>query len=245
MKVLAINGSPWTSGGNTALILHPFLEGMRTAGAEVELLYTKRLQINFCQGDYQCHAKEPGHCFQDDEMHLILPKLADADVWVLATPVYLDGMTAHLKNLLDRTLPLLAPSYELRHGRTRLALREGAKDGQLVLAATCGNWEIENFDPLVIHAKALARTLGRRYAGALLRPHASVIRPLLNSQAPIGDVFVAAREAGRQLVEEDSISPATLATISRELLSRDRFLENANRAVQEFLKASGGSWAAG
>lgn len=41
MKILAINSSPKMGNGNTALILDPFLEGMREAGAEVELYYTK------------------------------------------------------------------------------------------------------------------------------------------------------------------------------------------------------------
>ncbi|WP_207637584.1 flavodoxin family protein [Desulfotruncus alcoholivorax] len=41
MKVIAINSSPNMGEGNTALILNPFLKGMREAGAEVELFYTK------------------------------------------------------------------------------------------------------------------------------------------------------------------------------------------------------------
>lgn len=41
MKVPAINSSPKMDKGNTALILAPFLEGMREAGAEVELFYPK------------------------------------------------------------------------------------------------------------------------------------------------------------------------------------------------------------
>ena len=37
MKVLAINGSPHMDEGNTAMILNPFLEGMKEAGSEVEV----------------------------------------------------------------------------------------------------------------------------------------------------------------------------------------------------------------
>ncbi|MCJ7431672.1 flavodoxin family protein, partial [Candidatus Bathyarchaeota archaeon] len=40
--------------GNTALILSPFVEGMREEGAEVELQYVKRLKINPCQGEMNC-----------------------------------------------------------------------------------------------------------------------------------------------------------------------------------------------
>ncbi len=45
MKVLAINSSPKMDKGNTAMILNPFLEEMREAGAEVELFYTRKLNI--------------------------------------------------------------------------------------------------------------------------------------------------------------------------------------------------------
>ncbi len=73
MKVLAINSSPMMGKGNTARILDPFLEGMREAGAEVDLVYTKKLDINPCHGEFNCWAKRPrgartpignsqGHC---------------------------------------------------------------------------------------------------------------------------------------------------------------------------------------
>ena len=45
MNVLAINGSPHMDGGNTAMILNPFLDGMRDAGANVETFYTRKMKI--------------------------------------------------------------------------------------------------------------------------------------------------------------------------------------------------------
>ena len=51
MKVLAINGSPHMDEGNTAMILNPFLEGMKEAGSDVEVFYTRKLKIGACNGD--------------------------------------------------------------------------------------------------------------------------------------------------------------------------------------------------
>jgi multimeric flavodoxin WrbA len=45
MNVLAINGSPHMDDGNTAMILNPFLDGMKEAGANVELIYTRKLKL--------------------------------------------------------------------------------------------------------------------------------------------------------------------------------------------------------
>jgi len=49
IKVLAFNCSPKMDKGNTALILTPFLEGMREAGAKVELFYTRKLKLTPAQ----------------------------------------------------------------------------------------------------------------------------------------------------------------------------------------------------
>ena len=54
MKVLAINGSPHMGEGNTAMILNPFLEGMREKGCDVEIFYTRKLKIGACNGDMSC-----------------------------------------------------------------------------------------------------------------------------------------------------------------------------------------------
>lgn len=52
---------------------------------------------------YGC--KKSGVCVQKDDVDLILEKMANADVIVLATPVYYYSMTGQLKTLIDRTLP--------------------------------------------------------------------------------------------------------------------------------------------
>jgi multimeric flavodoxin WrbA len=225
MKVVAINGSPRMDKGNTALILTPFLEGMREAGADVELYYTKKLKINPCQGEFHCAVKTPGECFQRDDMQMLHPKLCEADVWVFATPVYVSGMTGPTKNLIDRMLiPLGEAFLELRDGHCRHRMREGIKHGQVVLVSNCAYWEMDNFDLLLAHMRAFCEHAERAFAGALLRPHGEVLRPMMESGAPIGDVFSAAKEAGRQLVKDGRMSPKTLSVVCRELLPLEMYV---------------------
>jgi multimeric flavodoxin WrbA len=235
MNVLAFNASPMMDKGNTALILDPFLEGMREAGAEVELYYTKKLKVNPCHGEFNCWVKTPGKCYQKDDMEQLVPALRAADVWVLATPVFVDGMTGPLKSLLDRMIPLLQPFVELRDGHCRHPLGEGSKKGKIALVSNCGFWEMDNFDPLLVHLEAICRNSDRDFAGALLRPHGPALRVMLKRGFPVKDVLEAAKEAGRQLVQDGEMAAQTLGTVSRELMPMGVYVENLNRRFQQAL----------
>jgi len=239
MKVLTINGSPMKDKGNTAFILTPFLDGMREAGAEIEVFYTKNLEINPCQGEFNCWLKTPGKCFQEDDMQMLLPKFSQADLWVLATPLYLDGMSGPMKNLLDRLIPLLEPFLELRDGHTRHPLREGVKQGKVVLVSNCGLWESDNFDPLVAHVKAFCKNLNREFAGAVLRPNGPILKIMEEMEMHSIDVLEAAKKAGHQLVKEGKMSRESLEVIGRELIPRQVFIENLNPNIQQILDALG------
>jgi len=224
--------------GNTAAILTPFLDGVKEAGAEVELFYTKKLKIKPCQGEFNCWVKTPGECFQRDDMDMLRPKLGEADVWVLATPLYVDGITGPLKNLIDRIIPLLQPFFELRDDHNRHPRRAGTRDGKMVLVSNCGFWEMDNFDALVVHVEAICKNLDIEFAGALLRPHGPALKRMLEIGGLVEDVIEAAREAGRQLVRDGRISPETLATVSRELMPRDDWIQVANQSFQQQIDAN-------
>ncbi len=232
MKVLAFNGSPKMDKGNTALILSPLLEGLREAGAEVELFYTNQLSIKPCQGEFNCWIKTPGHCWQEDDMQMLHAKLAGADAWVFATPVYLWGAAAPLKNLMDRLLPLIEPFMTLRDGHCSHPLRAGVKPAKIVLVANAGFWEMDNFDPLLVQTKTMCRVLGFEYAGALLRPHGPALAAMLDMGAPVQDVLDAARRAGHELVSRGHIGAGTELAVSRILLPLETYREFANREFE-------------
>jgi multimeric flavodoxin WrbA len=237
MNVLAINGSPNGEKGNTALILKPFLEGMKETGAEIHLFYTKDLKINPCLGEYNCWFKTPGKCFQEDDMQEVFPKLIPADILVLATPLYVDGMTGPMKTLVDRFIPIGHPIIEFRDGHCRHPRRQGVKDGKLVLVSNCGFWELDNFDPLVTHVKAISKNLEREFSGALLRPHGPALKAMVNQGMPVNDVFEAAKEAGRQLIQDGRMSADTLKIVSRQLVPRQQYVDIANQHARKLLSA--------
>ena len=239
MKTLVFNCSPKMGSGNTAIILAPFLEGMKKAGAEVEELNLRKLSINPCRGDFICWFKDPGNCYQDDDMKMLLPKLAEADIWVFSAPLYVDGMPGPMKNLLDRLMPLLEPDIILRDDHCRHPLRESTKPGNIALVSSCGFWEKDNFDSLVAHMELFGSNFQREFAGALLRPHAGALKPMIEAGAPIQDVLDAAEEAGRQLAQDGKISTETQDAVSRPLAPRDVYLEDAEKGRRRILGAHG------
>ncbi len=230
MKVLVLNGSPRKDRGQTGRLLTPFVAGMKEAKADVEVLYSKGLEIGDCRGCFNCWTTTPGKCIQDDDMTRVLEKIADADLIVLATPVYVDGMTGSLKSLLDRFIPLLHGAFELRDDHCRHALREGVKAGKLVLFSVCGFAEMDNFNPLIAHVKALSRNMNREFVGSLLRPYAWIIEPGMKQGAPLDFILDAVKQAGYQLVSEGKMSEETLATIASEIVPRDEVI----RMMQEY-----------
>jgi multimeric flavodoxin WrbA len=224
--------------GNTAMILNPFLDGMKKAGADVELYYTKKLNIKACQGELHCWLKDPATCFQDDDMKMIMPKLREADVIVLASPLYVDGVNGPMKMLMDRMVPLVEPFIELRDDHCRHPLRDAGKARKIVLVSNCGFWEKDNFDAMITHITAACKNMSAEFAGALVRPHGESMNTVMEMGMDISDVFEAAREAGRQLVRDGAMSQETLEGVSRELMPREMFLRGANLYFEQELEAS-------
>jgi len=174
-------------------------EGLREAGAEVTRRDVYRLDIKPCLGCFSCWTSSPGKCAQDDDMRSLLAEVAQSDLLVLATPVYVDGMTGPLKTFLDRMVPLLKGRFEIRDDHCRHPLREGVKAGKLVLVSASGLTEMDNFDPLVAHVKAACKNFGREYVGAILRPYGWYIGQLQRNGFSVDSVLQAIKAAGVHL----------------------------------------------
>ena len=167
VRVLGIAGSP-RRGGNTDLLLEEFMKGAASQGAETKTIELRRMKFETCRHCDGC--LKTGQCVIKDDMETIRPIIADADLFIISTPVYVDGMTGPLKTFLDRLIPMIMGRVELRDGHMRHLVREGVKRGQLMLVSVSGFAELDNFDPLVIHVKAASKNLGRDYVGEILVP---------------------------------------------------------------------------
>ena len=111
VKVLGIFGSP-RKGGNTDLLLEEALKGAEQEGAKVERLHLSDFTVTPCT---ECHGcDQTGKCVILDDMEKIYPKLLEADVVILASPIFFYGVTAWAKALIDRTQALWTRKYLLK-----------------------------------------------------------------------------------------------------------------------------------
>lgn len=101
-KVLILSGSP-RKGGNSDVLCDEFYKGAIEAGNNVEKIFLKDKNINYCLGCGLCTNNNYSGCSQNDDMGDILEKMISADVIVMAAPVYFYTLNAQMKTLIDRT----------------------------------------------------------------------------------------------------------------------------------------------
>ncbi len=99
-KVLIVSGSPRR--GNSDMLCDEFARGAKGAGHQVEKVDLRKKKVGFCTACYRC--SDSGRCCIDDDVPGIVAKMEDADIIVLASPVYFYSVDAQMKALIDRTV---------------------------------------------------------------------------------------------------------------------------------------------
>jgi len=236
-NVLAVSGSLRREKGETSRILTPFLEGMRGAGASVELQYVKDIKIEPCRGDFHCWDVKPGECIIRDGMQDIYQKLRWADILVLATPVYIP-LPGEMQNFFNRLCPLVDPFLDFKEGRTRGRLQKDFRIRKIVLVSSGGWWEKGNFDTVHRICEEFAKDISVEFSGALIRPHAYLMTEF---EEKAEEIATASKEAGAQLLREGRISAELLETVSQPLMAekalRERYNQAYNRTARKMSKA--------
>lgn len=101
-NVLIISASP-RKHGNSDILCDRFAQGAAESGHSVEKIFLAEKDIGYCRGCGVCNSTHK--CVQKDDMADILDKMVNADVIVLATPVYFYTMDGQMKTFIDRTVP--------------------------------------------------------------------------------------------------------------------------------------------
>ncbi len=123
MRILVLNGSPRDAGG-TAAMVGAFAEAAREAGHEIDVVGVAALDIHGCLGCEHCHGAGDGRCIQRDGMDEIYPLWDEADMIVIASPVYYGSFTGQMHCAINRTYAGMKPK---RCTRMALFLCSGSR----------------------------------------------------------------------------------------------------------------------
>ena len=151
MNIVVLAGSPHKS-GSTHLLADCFRQGAQEAGHNVDIVDTAHADIHPCTGCIRCGYEGP--CAQKDDVERIREKILAADMLVFATPLYYYGMSAQLKNMIDR---FCAFNTSIR--------RKHMKSALLAVAWNSDDW---TFEALEAHYKTLVRYLNLQDMGRVL-----------------------------------------------------------------------------
>ena len=153
-KIALLNGSPRRN-GNTAALAKAFTEGAGSAGHTVTAFFLDGMSIHGCKGCFGGHSSRECPCVQRDDMDQIYPAVREADVIVLATPLYYWNMSGQLRTAVDRL-------FALEEGDGNL-LRGHGRASALLMAA-----EGHGFEDVVLYYDHLIRHLGWENLGHVL-----------------------------------------------------------------------------
>jgi multimeric flavodoxin WrbA len=152
MKIVVITSSPHSKEESTSIYLADrFTEGARSAGHEVFTFDAAHEETHPCQGCDKCGMDGP--CiFKDAIENKLMPKMLEADLIVLTTPLYYFGMSAQLKVIVDR--------FYSRTGKLH-----GKKSIMMATAYNNADWTME---ALVNHYETLVRYMEWQDVGRVM-----------------------------------------------------------------------------
>ena len=160
MLILGLQGSPRKK-GNTNFLLTTFLQAAEQRGAATRIISVAESNILPCKEYVVCEKK--GTCPIDDDMAgEIYGLLRQAEVVVLASPIFFYNMTSQLKALVDRCQVFWARKYRLKLSDPLKATRRGYL---LSVAATRGK---TLFDGLQLTTKYFFDAIDARFDGSLV-----------------------------------------------------------------------------
>ena len=163
MNILCFQGSPRKK-GNTKDLLSMFVEQAKKYDATIEVIDVTKQNIQPCKELIVCEKK--GVCpIKDDMDKFIYKRIKNADIIVLASPVFFYSVTAQLKALIDRCQMFWGRKYKLKFEDPNSNLRTG-------LLLSCGaSGGKRLFEGLELTAKIFFDALSMQYSGSLTYRH--------------------------------------------------------------------------
>ena len=144
MQILILQGSPRAK-GNTAWMAEEFKNAAEAVGHQVTLVNVAHKHIAGCLACEYCHGKGNGACIQKDDMQELYPLMAQAEVLVLAAPIYYFTLSAQIQAPIQRMYYVNAPAKVKKMALLMSSYSPGVYDGALAeFRDICNYWQVEN-----------------------------------------------------------------------------------------------------
>lgn len=152
-KIIVLNGSPRTN-GNTSVLIDSFVSGAEESENTVKSFNLQQMNIHPCMGCFGGGKDTESPCVQKDDMDKIYPYYKEADIVVLASPLYYWSISGQLKCAFDRLFAVaeIDPNYN-----------NPKKDCILLMVA-----EGHDFDETIQYYNGLIKHLGWENLGEVL-----------------------------------------------------------------------------
>jgi multimeric flavodoxin WrbA/putative sterol carrier protein len=141
----------------------------------------------------------------------VLNDILEADIVVCATPLNAFTVSSHLKNVLDRTLPLTQASFEQSPtGAVRNALRYPQKWPKKIAALVVGAFKgEENFAAVRSMFSLYANAMSFKLCGELVRPESYLLQFTLAKPLTVKTIEASFVKAGYEIASEGKLSDET------------------------------------
>ena len=151
MNVLILQASP-RANGNTAWMAEEFKNAAEAAGHQVTLVNVSKKKIAGCLACEYCHNKGNGACIQKDDMQELYPLMAEAEVLVLAAPIYYFTLNAQIQAPIQRMYCVNKPAKVQKMALLMSSYSPNVYDGATAeFRDICNYWETKNIG--VVSAK--------------------------------------------------------------------------------------------
>ena len=144
MKILILQGSP-RANGNTAWMAEEYKKAAEAAGHEVTLVNVSKKKIAGCLACEYCHNKGNGACIQKDDMQELYPLMNEAEVLVLAAPIYYFTLCAQIQAPIQRMYCVNKPAKVKKMALLMSSYSPNVYDGATAeFRDICNYWQVEN-----------------------------------------------------------------------------------------------------
>lgn len=177
-KIAVLIGSP-RKNGNTEILANSFIAGVDKKKNSVEVIHVIGKKVNGCIGCNFCYKDSRHNCIHRDDMKEIYDTLANADVIVIATPIYFYGVSSQLKCIIDRLHNPIRNTFKVK---------------ELVLLAVCADTIPTVFDSVQTMYHSILSYFSLKDAGVIKVPGVSdkgdiVGNPALTEARILGESF--------------------------------------------------------